>query len=90
MGGLEGRVDPAAPWDFACLIQRWQLEIEWLPIGVKDQVIELSEYCPKLLSRVERRAWKTGTLHKELESICGHVQLQTSTISVLRREVFSR
>ena len=45
----------------------------------------LSEYCPKLLSPVERRAWKTGTLHKEWESICGDVQLQTSTISVLRK-----
>ena len=38
--GVEGCVDPAAPWVFACLIHPRQLEIERLPIGVQDQVKE--------------------------------------------------
>jgi len=37
---LEGCVDPAAPWGFACVRHAGQLEIERVPICVEDQVME--------------------------------------------------
>ena len=33
---IEGGVDPAAPWVFACLRHTRQVEIQRLLIGVKD------------------------------------------------------
>src|SRR5262249_3915369 len=36
---IEDRINPPAPW-FSETVYRWKLEVEWLPIGVQDQVEE--------------------------------------------------